>query len=251
MTLSSKQTEKTIAHSLILCFILTILPAAAFGQETVDQVIEKYLAASGGREKLSRIKSRVIRGEFSLPDMGMYAPLETYIQAPDKFLMWIDMAEFGEVTRGLNGDTAWDINPMTGPRILEGGEKQAVLRQATFNEFLDWKKFFSKGEVAGDETVDDEACIKVVLTPVEGEPIEVLFSKDSGLVRRIITNQNGQNVESTLSDYREVDGIKIPFLMELVSPQFRFEIQTESIEHNVDIPAEKFKIPDELKALMN
>jgi hypothetical protein len=190
-----------------------------------------------------------MKGEFSMPDMGIYASLELYVQSPDKVLMRIDLAEYGEVKNGVNGDIAWDINPMMGPRLLQGGEKQAALRRAAINEFLHWRKYFKSAEIAGEEMVQDEACVKTIFTPIEGDPVEYYFSKESGLIRRFISNQGGQFVEMNMSDYREVGSIKVPFFMEMISPQFSFEMQMESVENNVDIPAEKFKLPEEIQAL--
>jgi hypothetical protein len=247
----TKVSEGSVKACFLILFALILIGSEAFGEDSVENVVEKYLSAVGGKDKLSQIKNRVIKGEFSLPDMGMYAPIEMYVQTPDKVMMRIDMAEFGEVSNGVNGDVAWDINPMTGPRVLQGTEKQASLRRAAIDEFLNWKTYYTKAETAGEETVGEEKCTKVVFTPIEGEPVEYFFGVDTGLVLRSISNVNGQYTEVNLSDYREVDGIKIPFLMEMTNPQFNFEFQFESVEHNVDIPAETFELPKEIKALLN
>jgi hypothetical protein len=58
-------------------------------------------------------------------------------------------------------------------------------------------------------------------------------------------------MEVNFSDYRDVEGTKVPFMTEMTSPQFAFEIKLDSIEYNVDIPSDNFDLPQEIKALVN
>jgi hypothetical protein len=244
-----KSRKKIVAPTFFILGCL-LFSAKLVAQDTVDQVVDRYLKATGGREKISGIRTQVAKGEFSMPDMGMYAPIELYIEKPNKLLMMIDIVEVGGVSNGVNGDTAWEINPMTGPRILEGGEKSAALRNAQIDPLLNWEENFINAEISGEETIGDENCVKAVFTPSVGEPWELFFSKETGLIVKSISN-DGQYMEATFGDYRDVDGVIFPFLIQMVGPQFSFEMKFESIEVNVDIPPKTFEIPPEIKSLLN
>ena len=82
------------------------------------------------------------------------------------------------------------------------------------------------------------------------------FEKESGLLVKQEVSQQGGSVETMIGDYKEVDGIKIAHRTaqktKIEGVQFAVEIVTtiDSVEHNVDIPASRFALPDDIKALL-
>jgi hypothetical protein len=50
-------------------------------------------------------------------------------------------------------------------------------------------------------------------------------------------------IEVYLEDYKEVDGIKIPFTVKQVTPAFSFTIKLAEVKHNVPIDDAKFNKP--------
>ncbi len=215
------------------------------------KILDRYADTVGGMAKLKQVKSTVIKGTFSLPDMGMYAPMESYTVTPDRSFMKIDIGEFGTVMNGVNGDVVWDINPMTGPRILTGGERLARIRQAQVDQFANWKDNFTKLELAGKETINGAECSKVILTPPEGNSLTCCFNDETGLLVKVVGTQAGQTIETSVKNYKEVNGIKIAHLIEMFTPQMSFTIELESIEQNVDIPDERFALPPEIQSLVD
>jgi hypothetical protein len=215
------------------------------------KVLDRYAEAIGGKAKLAQIKSSVIKGTFSLPGMGMYAPMETYSVPPGKFFSKVDLGDFGTAMNGVIGDVVWDINPMTGPRILTGGERIMRLRQAQVDQFANWSENFPKTELVGKERVDGAETSKVIMTPSEGEPLTGYFSEETGLLVKIESVLNGQTAATSVKNYKEVDGIKIAHLVEINTPQMSFSIEFESVEHNVDIPEERFSLPPQIQTLVD
>lgn len=230
-------------------FLLCSTGIAADDEAT--KILDRYVEAVGGKSRLDQIKSVVIKGTFSLPDMGMYAPLETYTVVPDKSFTKIDIGDFGTAMNGVNGDVVWDINPMVGPRLLTGGERLNRLRQAQVDPFANWKENFTKAEMVGKETVGEVECSKVTFTPAEGEPMTGFFSNETGLMVKMVGSQGGQSVETSMKDYRDVNGIKVAHLVDIYTPQMSFTIELETIEYNGEIPDEKFALPPEIQALVD
>ena len=217
-----------------------------------DEVLGKYIKAVGKYTKDGKpaeLKSRVTKGTFLIQDFGMEAAMESYLVPPESYSK-IEFEGFGSVERGVKGDVAWEINPMTGPRILESWEKAAALRDAAgFVEFENWKKDFTKAETAGEGAAGDTACYKIVMTPQEGPPMTCYFDKESGLLLKTEVEIEGSAIESTMSDYKETDGIKMPHKVATKGGEFSMEITIESVEHNVDVPKDRFDLPDEIKDL--
>lgn len=248
----TKTTAFGFRSSCSVALLVLLLCMTGYGADDgAEKILDRYADAIGGKARLEQVKSTVIKGTFSLPDMGMYAAMESYTVTPDKSFLKIDLGDFGTATNGVNGDVVWDINPMTGPRILTGGERLARLRQVQVDAFANWKENFTKVEAAGKETINGAECSKVILTPSEGDPMTCCFSDETGLLVKAVGTQNGQTIETSMKNYKEVDGIKIAHLVEMFTPQMSFTIEFETVEQNVDIPDEKFALPAEIQSLVD
>ena len=62
------------------------------------------------------------------------------------------------------------------------------------------------------------------------------------LIRRDITIQ-GTTLQAHFEDYKEVDGIKLPFTIRRSRPDFSFTYKFDEIKHNVPIDDAKFDKP--------
>lgn len=239
----------------IICAVAVALAMAPFGAASAgdlpsgEEVIAKYVKAVGG-DALKKIKNRVTKGIFSLPDMGMVADMESYIEPPNSYTL-IKLEAFGDVMRGSKDGVAWEVNPMQGARVLEGAEKDEFARQGELNEFVNWKKYYSNAECTGEETVGETVAYKVVMTPNNGDESTVYFAKDSGLMIQRESMQQGMLNVTTIGDYKEVDGVQIPHSITTSGGMMAIEITLESVEHNVDIAADRFEYPTEIDQILN
>jgi hypothetical protein len=67
----------------------------------------------------------------------------------------------------------------------------------------------------------------------------------------IVTTEMGEiPAEISVSDYRDVDGVLSPFLMKQKVLQQEFTVTMQSMKTNVDIPKDRFALPDDVKALV-
>jgi zinc protease len=101
--------------------------------------------------------------------------------------------------------------------------------------------------VKGKEAVEGHDAYVVEATPAEGTAETMYFDVDSGVLVR--TQAQGEfqgspiTIESTLGDYREVDGVKIPFVMHQSMGDFGFTIRLTEVKHNVPLDDAKFDKP--------
>src|SRR5690606_29930350 len=96
-----------------------------------DVVIQKYVEALGGEEKLTASKSRVTKGVFALPDFGMTGDITTWV-APPNMYSEITLDTLGSIQRGIKDGLAWELNPMQGATIHEGAQQKNMEREAAF-----------------------------------------------------------------------------------------------------------------------
>ena len=162
----------------------------------------------------------------------------------------------GDAVAGPDGTVVWENSSMMGPQIKDDEERAFTLREAMFNAPLHWKKLYKSAECVAVEEVDGKSCYKVVMTPNEGQPETNYYDKSSHLLVRsefnMKTMMGTMPIIVLLADYKSVDGVLIAHkVTQEIGTIQKQEIVFESIEHNTDIPADRFDIPAEIKALLD
>jgi outer membrane lipoprotein-sorting protein len=220
-------------------------PAAAL--PTIDEILDKFVKAIGGKEVIEKQNSRAAKGSWEIEAMSMTGPFEAYAKAPNKVATHFTIPGVGAGAQVFDGQKGWDSSPMTGLRELGGVELATMKREADFYQPLNFKKQFTKLEVKGKEMVGKSEAYVVVATPAEGEPEKHYFDVNTGLlVRQDAERETGQGkmaFEIYLDDYRAVDGLKIAHTVRQVSPMFSMTIKFSEVKHNVEIDDAKFNKP--------
>jgi hypothetical protein len=224
-----------------------------------EEIIERYVKQIGGRETLAKINNRLIKGAVKI---GQFKGTTTIYQAkPNKYYssvkIKLDSAATGVATitveQGTNGEVVWELHSMTGPRIMEGQEKALMLLQFNFDE-TNYQQCYDTIECVGMERVEGKICYKVIQTPKQAEPITVYYSKESGLAVKSTYTLEHQSekikVENLTSDYKEAGGIL--YSHDAVHKAMKIDTQfiVESIEHNVDMPKDRFDFPEVIQKII-
>lgn len=225
-------------------------------------LLDRYVEVTGGAAAYDAIKTRVIKGEISLPVSGVTGTMFTVYEWPNRFYSEINTSA-GRQRRGSNGKTVWMIERAHGPRILDGLERLLVLRDGTLDRFGHWREFAASVQHAGEEEVDGATCDKVVLTykaagesvqeAAEDVPVTIYFDSETGLITQYASKISSPSmlatVTVTLDDYREEDGILMPHKMTLKTDDVVRCITTlTAVDNNVPIP--KFELPREIQELI-
>ena len=215
---------------------------------SVDQVIENYVKALGGKDAIMKVTSRLTKGTFDFPAVGVSgAPAEFYAKAPNKSGFSIDVAGYGVVQEGFNGTVAWAQSPETGLREKTGAELADAKLDNDFYGDLNLKQRYPKMEVKGKEKVGTREAYLIVASRPEGSPDKFYFDAQTWLLIRSDaereTPQGKALVESYLDDYRDIDGVKIPHANRLVSPMGEFIFKFTEVKQNVPIDDAKFNKP--------
>lgn len=214
---------------------------------TVKEILEKYEQAIGGKKANEKIKSRVAKGTIELMPMGIKGTFESYSAAPNKSLSVATVAGIGELLEGFDGTTAWSVNPIQGNRVKQGDELAQTKLNSVFDRDTNLAKLYSKMEFKGVEKVGDGDAYVLIAMP-QNLPSEVFyFDTKSGLLVRLdtttVTPEGKTPGKTFLEDYREVDGVKVPFKTRSVTPQAEIVVTFSEVKNNVPIDAAKFVRP--------
>jgi hypothetical protein len=215
---------------------------------TVDQILDKYIQASGGRAAWEKLNSRVSKGTVTVAAMNVFGPLEIDEKAPDKLLVTVTIS--GSVfLQGFDGTVGWSEDPQNGVREQAGAELAETRREADFYHPLDFRKLYAKISVTGRETIGDRPAYLVEAAPPEGgNPDRVYFDVETGLPLRVVTQHHNfdgsvEDFQENFGDYRMVDGVKVPFAIEQSDAQVSFRIRIDEVRSNVELKDSAFAKP--------
>jgi len=189
-TIRSRRHNVLCGH--VLCTLVAFLVASQLERTTVraaddplpkaEEILDQYVEVSGGKAAYEKLHNRATKGTLDFVTTGIKATVTTYSAEPDKMRTIIESPAIGKVEEGTDGEIAWELSLMTGPRIKEGDEKATTMRAAAFDSTVNWRKQYDKAECAGVETVEDKPCHKVILTPATGMPETHYYEQESGLL---------------------------------------------------------------------
>jgi len=239
--------------------LLVLLACSATGfaaspLPSAESILDRYVQVTGGKQAYEKRKSEIAHGTVEFPALGIKGSLTRYAAQPDKYYYTVDIAAIGKMETGVNGSIAWENSAILGPRLKSGGELAEALREGNMNATLNWRKLYPKVENQGIELIDGEECFKVVMTPVEGQPVIGYYQKKSGLqvkLSTVSTTQMGDiPVEMIASDYKNFGGILEPSkVIQKAGPQ-EFTMTLDRVEVNPVIPPQTFALPDEVRKLV-
>lgn len=235
-------------RTLLLLLGAALLAPGAQDAPSVDELVEKHIAAVGGREALSKVSSLVMTGSFELPAMGASGTITIYQKAPNKRLSVINIDGFGEIFQGFDGERGFSISPM-GSIDMTGQMLEDAKRDATMHAELHLKELYPKIEVKGKGKAGDRDAWIVVMTPEKGNPVTAYFDAETFLMLKTsgvrVTDQGEAEIESEFGEFREVPGtgMKAPHLIRQKLPVGEIILRITDIKANVDIPDSKFAKP--------
>ena len=214
---------------------------------TLDQVLDNYVAAVGGRAALEKITSLTARGTIEIVGLGLTGTIQLTQKAPDKSMSTVELAGVSQTREGFDGTVGWEESPQTGIRTKAGVELSEARRGAVFPRELKLATIYAKLIVKSREPVGGRDAILVEAVPAEGVPTRMYFDAESGLlIRQVVTRESPQGpieVDVTFSDFRAIDGVKRPFSARQSTANFVAAIQFTEIKHNVPVDDAVFKKP--------
>lgn len=220
---------------------------------TVDELMAKTIDAAGGEANWRRLSSRVTESEVDLAQQGVKATATSWSKAPNKSATETVMTAIGkkiaigwEYFDGTTAEEAYSFAPTT----KHAGKRLEDIRMGSdFYALLDWKSKYKSVKIERTAKCgDSEECYVVAFEPEKGSKFTEFYSTTTFMLKQ----RNGVITSSTSSveipysvkfeDYRDVDGLKLPFKQIVTNPaQGEITTVVKSIKHNVPIEDSLFK----------
>ena len=240
-----------------LVLALVLLPALPLpaAVQSADEIVEKHLAALGGREALSKLTSRRATGTVVFATGGgeFKGPIELYNKAPNKAraLIKLDLSSAGMtdpmvIDQRFDGTSGRTSNSVQGDTDISGNQLENMKNNMFPSSLLNYKANGLKVDLLPKETVEGKEYIVLQMTPKSGSTVKMYLDPATYLVARTLAKVSSPDLgefeqAGQVSDYRVVGGIKMPFKSVNSTPQQTVTIVLEKVENNVVIDDAMFK----------
>ena len=241
--------------ALLVALLVPTATRTVTAQQNADQIVEKHIAAIGGRDALAKIKSRKATGTatISVQGMDLSGPIETYHQAPNMQRLYItlDLSAMGApepmvLDQRFDGTAGWTLNSMQGDQPMTGAQLENMKTSTFPTPMLTYKENGTAITVLPNETVAGKSLVVLQVAPKTGTTSKVYLDPETYLVVRSVakvdTPEAGQIEQvSEPSDYRVVDGVKVPFKVVQSNPMQTVTFVLKTVEHNLTLDQAMFK----------
>jgi hypothetical protein len=168
-------------------------------------------------------------------------------KAPDKQRTELDIPGMGKVVEGYDGKVAWSQNPFTGLIEKSGGQLKQARQQADFYRDVELLTRYTGWTHKGKETIDGKATDVLEGKSKEGTTDLLYLDEKTRLLVQIKTEaetpQGKIPVISKLSDYRDVDGLKLPYKIAVEAGPEGFNMTVTEIKHGLALDDKLFSKP--------
>ncbi len=212
---------------------------------TAEKVIADYINAIGGKANIEKLKDVSITSNASI--QGMTLVFKQQQKGNDKFAVQVLMNNNPMQRMIINGDKGKMEAPMQGVnKQLTADELKTQKLEANLFPALQYDKLGIKTKLAGVEDVNGTEAYAVEVTQPNGQKATHYFAKDSGLrlkeVNNLETPQGVITQTKTYSNYKEVNGVKFPYVVETVVGPQTVKAEVQNIEVNKNLSDDIFKM---------
>ena len=246
------------------------------GLPAPESILDKYIQASGGAQRLAGLTSFVGKGtSVGFGGFGGGGDVEIAAKAPDKratIILFKEETGRGDQIRTYDGRTGWVRTPLNvlGEFQLTGGDldgyrldaqlsfpgpiKQILtnLKTGPPTTITDLPAPASQASLQQDVTLGQSHTVDVVQgTGPRGLLVTLYFDRQTGLLLRELrygsTPIGRVPTQIDYANYRDVNGIKLPFRITYAWLDGRDSIVLSDIKTNVPVDDAKFARPAPLK----
>jgi photosynthetic reaction center cytochrome c subunit len=229
-----------------------VIAAAAPAPDALsaDQILDKYIRALGGAERLAGITSVVAKGTYEAYTDRAKHPVDVFARAPGQHATIVHAPD-GDITTTYDGRDAWIAAPVNERPVpvlaLAGGDLDAARLEAELSFPARIRQILSAWRVGLPATIDDRDVQVVQGTSAGRLPATFYFDAASGLLVRLVRYADSAvgriPMQTDYADFREVSGVKMPFRWTATWLDGRSTIQLTEVRTNVPIAPATFGKP--------
>lgn len=216
---------------------------------SADQILDKYVQALGGADRLAKLTSFAAKGTYQGYQDEKF-PVDAFAKAPNQ-LSTIVHTSAGDSSTTYDGRTGWIAGPATERPVpvmeLTGGDLTGAKLDAAMWFPTQLKAALMQWRPASAATIDGRQMQMIQGSSDGRYPVNLYFDSKTGLLARMVRYDEspvGLNpTQIDYADYRDVGGVPMPYRVMVTWLDGRSTTEFSEIQPNVPVDAGKFAKP--------
>jgi hypothetical protein len=245
--------RRALRAGFVFALVTAMVPHVATAQALPDPraVLAKYVQVTNAA-KLSSSPGQRMKGTFEMPAQGLSGQVEGYRDRQGRSLQVITIPGIGQMKEGTDTAFKWSMNPIEGPKLIEGKEFIEAREREDPRAALRDPALVINAVAVRRDSVAGAPCVLLTLTWKSGRSTNECYSESSGLLlsseSKETTSMGEIAIRVTYMDYKTFDGITLPTrTVQSASGTDVVLRLTELVFETID-PA-KLALPPEIQAL--
>ena len=246
---------KKIIKNILIVTVSLGLPYISICQD-IDEIIANHLEAHGDLNKWEEVDVIKINGQFTA-----FSEVDDFLAYKTKEGGYYSELSLGKnnITEAFDGEKGWTIDPWQEifyARELNKNEVNVFKQKAQFfTPFYKYKENGIKAELVGKQDIDGIEVFVIKITRPNGREETWYLDADTYLEYKCesywVDFAYPSKAETYFEDFRDVDGLIIPFYVERIFGQRNRMLEIESIEINPEFDKSILEMPrrDEISKL--
>lgn len=231
------------ALAFVALAVLTLSCTTVRAQEPA-KIAEQYVKAVGGAKALSKIQTETLEGGFTNPADGKPSTYTFSLKLPNRYYSEFVLGD-KNLIEAYNGKSAWRQTTSGELSTLLGQEGSQLEAASLYynSRFLNLKKNKLALAFVGHAQVRGKDALQVEVTTATGAKREVFFDPQSHFIVKESAATAGTDQEILYDDYREVDGVKLPYKIALRRGPDTYSISITRAAINSTVGERTFDFP--------
>src|SRR5580704_9507219 len=227
--------------SLALCIATS---ACTLRAQDPAKIISEYVKAAGGSKALSKVQTETLEGAFSNPADGKPSIYTFSLKFPNRYYSEFVLGD-KNLIEAYNGKSAWHQTPSGELSTILGQQGQQLEAASHYynSRLLNLKKNKLAVAFIGHAQVRGKDALQLELTTPTNIRRELFFDPQSHLLVKESAPVAGRDEEILYDDYRSVDGVKLPYKVELHRGPDTYDINITRAAINATVGERTFDFP--------
>jgi CubicO group peptidase (beta-lactamase class C family) len=232
---------------------MTVTRVASPPKMNVDDVIAKVIKAAGGEANLRKHKTAVTVADINFVSEGVTGVLTSRAKAPFSAARHTEFHALGRTIGTIDeiydGTRGCLRGSFVAQRPMSKDAADEMRLESAFYGPLQWKELYKSISITGAAKVGGDDCAILELKPAKGAPLKAYVStKTWRILRRDLTKtESGASsaVTELYSDFRDIDGVSVPFLIKQQTKtqgDSEATITIKEVKFDADVPDSVFVI---------
>ncbi len=217
-----------------------------------DALFVRSLELSGGATQISAVNRYAMQMHVRMPAQGIEFAADFDAEAPSNYRMTAEVPGIGRIAEGFHEGVAWEINPLTGPRLKSQAEAMQAKLSNDLHRFVDWDEHWPQRRYGGLTQHAGVICHVVDAVDASGRTTRLFFEVESGIYRgelqELETDMGILPTRTEVLDYSSIcGGLPTPVLTRISIGPMSQEVEIRTCE--VNGPEKDLHPPPDILAL--